>query len=648
MRFDFSKRPPRILAHPDNCGSGTWRLAEPVMELRRQGRAIGLVKSDRFLADDDLKKLNPDIILVQRAVGARQAAEVERYRRTCPDAFIILDIDDLLWAIPNHSPAFDKLDAPEAICRRVKRLTKFVDRVIVSTDALKAHWQETINTDVSNVEVVGPYLPDWFFHGVSDGARAARSQKRDSAKIRVGFAGSVTHTKTLNRLVSCIRATSEKIQWVFLGCKPEGVDDLIEFSPLCEIDKYPEKLGSLGLDVAIAPFATTAFDYCKTNLRLGELGALGIPVLHDHDDRGQFSRLNRLLSRPDRFLAEIESMRSSFDADLAIERNLAAFSLTRNLHKFVEAWMPPGATTWGRHPGTADIVVGTEGRKVFGEPEPELPGNCASVTYLCNDGLFPHAGTFTAMQENAAASLPIPVRSGLANLFSPSPSGPVTLKALAVSFLGEPAWDRFKNAYEALIDWGEWAAEHGFGHVLSGSQFALQERPGPEVAIDLSAVSGWFPRMGERYKANQEKFQETQDSLREIVDRRFSASRFKNVTGESNVLALVNATEEEAKAAITGDRPTILVQCEGGATSVAFPPMPNVPDFVLSSEEGQEAFAAFLREMGVSEVRVMRIGECTVDDVRGLAHSPSDFGVRFTPEDSNYLDNLSGLVEDLI
>ncbi len=45
------------------------------------------------------------------------------------------------------------------------------------------------------------------------------------------------------------------------------------------IRHYPAKLASLNLDLALAPVEDNIFNTCKSNLRLMEYGACGIPVI---------------------------------------------------------------------------------------------------------------------------------------------------------------------------------------------------------------------------------------------------------------------------------------------------------------------------------------------------------------------------------
>ena len=46
-----------------------------------------------------------------------------------------------------------------------------------------------------------------------------------------------------------------------------------------DFDAYPKKLASLNLDIAVAPLEAHPFNEAKSNLRILEYGALGLPVI---------------------------------------------------------------------------------------------------------------------------------------------------------------------------------------------------------------------------------------------------------------------------------------------------------------------------------------------------------------------------------
>ncbi|MNJ66386.1 hypothetical protein D3C77_624590 [compost metagenome] len=52
-----------------------------------------------------------------------------------------------------------------------------------------------------------------------------------------------------------------------------------EFHSGVALARYPQKLSSLNLDLALAPLEINLFNDCKSNLRLLEYGACGFPVI---------------------------------------------------------------------------------------------------------------------------------------------------------------------------------------------------------------------------------------------------------------------------------------------------------------------------------------------------------------------------------
>jgi hypothetical protein len=62
-------------------------------------------------------------------------------------------------------------------------------------------------------------------------------------------------------------------------CTPELAPYAAEIHDMVPIERYPETLASLALDVAVAPLQDNPFNRAKSNLKLLEYGWLGIPVV---------------------------------------------------------------------------------------------------------------------------------------------------------------------------------------------------------------------------------------------------------------------------------------------------------------------------------------------------------------------------------
>ena len=118
-------------------------------------------------------------------------------------------------------------------------------------------------------------------------------------------------------LYQVVRATAEEVDWVFLGPVPNALARYaVEVHPLVPIDQYPEKLASLGLDLAVAPLEVHPYNDAKSNLRLLELGVMGYPVICSDGVRAFDCDLPvvRVPNDPDSWISAIRAAVSDLDA----------------------------------------------------------------------------------------------------------------------------------------------------------------------------------------------------------------------------------------------------------------------------------------------------------------------------------------------
>ncbi|MFW7265719.1 glycosyltransferase, partial [Pseudomonas juntendi] len=89
-----------------------------------------------------------------------------------------------------------------------------------------------------------------------------------------------SHSGDLEVIAETVRQLANDVHWVFFGMCPEELRSYIhEFHPVVSLERYPEKLASLNLDLALAPLEFHIFNDCKSNLRLLEYGACSYPVI---------------------------------------------------------------------------------------------------------------------------------------------------------------------------------------------------------------------------------------------------------------------------------------------------------------------------------------------------------------------------------
>ncbi len=257
---------PRAVVHPaDAFGCGHYRMIQPFQALRDAGMVDGML-SQRFMAPVQLERCAPDVLVFQRQIDDIQ---IENMRRVgaLSRAFKIYELDDYLPNLPVRS--VHKRDMPADVVRSLRRGVSLADRFVVSTEALA----EAFDGMHPDIHVVHNRLPvPWW-----SGLQALRRQGR---KPRVGWAGGMGHTGDLELVADVVAALAQEVDWVFFGMCPEKIRPFVhEVRAGVPIEHYPAALAALNLDLAIAPVEHNLFNECKSNLRLLEYGACGIPVV---------------------------------------------------------------------------------------------------------------------------------------------------------------------------------------------------------------------------------------------------------------------------------------------------------------------------------------------------------------------------------
>lgn len=257
---------PRILCHPsDGNGCGHYRLHQPFFAMERDMLIHGM-STDKLMAPVELERFSPDSIIYQRQFtpnGLLMREESNIYK----DVFRVMDMDDFIPGVPEKSIHYNQI--PKNVMAYISKALSLVDRFVVSTAPLA----EAFAGLHPDIRIVQNRLPvEWWGN--------LESQRRIGRKPRIGWAGGTSHTGDLELLFDVVRTLSNDVEWVFFGMCPDILRPYIhEFHQGVPIEKYPERLASLNLDLALAPLEMNMFNECKSNLRLLEYGACGFPVI---------------------------------------------------------------------------------------------------------------------------------------------------------------------------------------------------------------------------------------------------------------------------------------------------------------------------------------------------------------------------------
>ena len=257
---------PVVMPHmADMAGCGYYRIIKPFEAMQKAGLVDGKLSS-AMLSLPELERYQPDAIIIQRRIDPEFHEWMQKLSRF-NQSFKVYELDDYLPNIPlkNHHRAQFGND----ILKMIRRSLSFMDRFVVSTAPL-AEAFANFHHDI--VVMPNRLSEDWWGN-----LQSLRNQGR---KPRVGWAGGSSHTGDLEMIVDVIKAFAGEVEWVFFGMCPAKLQPYVdEFHSGVDIEAYPAKLASLNLDLALAPVEDNVFNACKSNLRLLEYGACGIPVI---------------------------------------------------------------------------------------------------------------------------------------------------------------------------------------------------------------------------------------------------------------------------------------------------------------------------------------------------------------------------------
>ncbi len=272
-RLSF-KSLPRVMAFSaDEMGCGHYRVIEPFNAALKANLIEGVLCTAHF-NPFDLHVFEADTLFLQRQITDEQLRFLENYRRYS-QMKLVFELDDLLTEVDISNDHFVAIYKDAA--RRLEKALSFCDRFVVSTEPLKEAYRQYID----DVRVVPNYIDKEKWEHL-------RPQRRAGKKPRVGWAGGVSHRGDLQVIVEVVKRLADEVEWVFLGMCPEEIRNVVEWHSGVPTPEYPQKLASLNLDLAIAPLAHSAFNECKSHLKLMEYGILGYPVVAT--DFGPYAR----------------------------------------------------------------------------------------------------------------------------------------------------------------------------------------------------------------------------------------------------------------------------------------------------------------------------------------------------------------------
>lgn len=280
-----------IVAGYDGCGAYRMLWPAHAVNMNKLGTVIDTnfldFSTPTFLMHHDAFRFQRQVTKAQRDVFDKLLDFKNKMRSNCR---FIYEVDDIFVEkdIPNYNGAkkqfVDGYDLESAV-----HIIRNCDEMSVTCKYMKDYFVNL--TGKKEITVLPNFLPQWWIGGYYDEDRVELNYVKNKNKPRILYAGSPTHVNPPNaekrsddfsHIVNFIKKTIDKYQWVFVGAIPNELQELhksgkVEFAGWVNILDFPSKIWELRVNAVIAPLVDNHFNRAKSNIKLTESGAFGLP-----------------------------------------------------------------------------------------------------------------------------------------------------------------------------------------------------------------------------------------------------------------------------------------------------------------------------------------------------------------------------------
>jgi glycosyltransferase involved in cell wall biosynthesis len=274
-----------ILMFHNNCGSKLYRIYYPAKYIKNNTNHTVVVKDPaKGMHYDDLEWA--DVIVLEMLSDMKGCELFERRKKSDKPVAFIYELDDLMHNINPSNPAADEWNpkTEEAFDRTIE----LCDGMTVTTEYLKDYYGKKF-----------PHLKIAVCPNSLDMDTWGRIKPpRMAGQIRLGWAGGISHKDDLMMVKPAIKKVLAKyphVKFVHVGYGGSSAydpinkyiygDDLFTDIPVEQRElgvsstpeNWPNRLGTLGFDIGIAPITNDPWNHAKSNLKYLEYGCYGIP-----------------------------------------------------------------------------------------------------------------------------------------------------------------------------------------------------------------------------------------------------------------------------------------------------------------------------------------------------------------------------------
>lgn len=324
----------KVAFYPSSSAAKYWRMFDPAKYLSQIGIDVRIVED----GITDASAQHFDVHVLHNCVDKAGIATLVAYQRERGKKLVV-DCDDypILNADNPYMMEHQLTNAPE-----IMKIAMSAADMVTTTQKIMQRKLHKLNPNV----VVLPNLLDLERWDVQP------KRKNESKRIRIGWAGSITHMKDLELIVKPLKRICDEypeVELIFMG--DTRVRDYFEGYPVeivlgVPFEVYPQRLNGLRLDIAIAPLVKNEFNTCKSNIKwleysINKVPGVFSPTVYQHkgfepkyglvayNEDGWYRAIQNLIEHP--------TLRQDI-ADNAYSLVRSKYSLRNGIHKWAEAY----------------------------------------------------------------------------------------------------------------------------------------------------------------------------------------------------------------------------------------------------------------------------------------------------------------------
>lgn len=295
-------------------GSGWARLGQYINEMPEHHVIVGTLvwNTDHFYVKDDREVLyDVEIILMQRLMHANLAEHIKKARAY--GQAVINDLDDWYWGLDPQNDAF-KSSHPKTNSKENRNHYKTVIASSTLVTVSTAYLADRISDWVK--------CPIHVLENTVDVSRFTPKTHTDSVHPTMGWVGATSHRsgdlEILRGVVNSLVASGE-YRFQHGGHYPHAPsvasklglhEDQVTVFPAVDAVSYPTLMT---MDIGLAPLRDTPFNHAKSDIKLLEYSASGIPwigsALSSYEGLRKKWGIGRTASKPAQWLKHLRDLK---------------------------------------------------------------------------------------------------------------------------------------------------------------------------------------------------------------------------------------------------------------------------------------------------------------------------------------------------